>query len=433
MPTVRTPVTSVTIRMYNVGFGDCFLVTLNNSTGADVTFLIDCGRHSGTLLEAPPFWDVVAQVIADLPRRDGKPFVDVIVMSHRHRDHVHGFSRPDLWADVTAGEVWMPWTENPKDPVANGLRAQQDAAARNALRALRALGAAESSGPVALALNSITNEAARDTLMKLGGKNVRYLPESLTPKSTAISHGMPDGVAVHVLGPSRDAKVIRSLDPPKGQAYLRLEREGDAPDRLDGPDGPELNSSPRVPPPWGGRYDRPAGQFEVMLAAAAELGIDDRPYVGLLDYVRQSAMSDGESLAFSVDHALNGTSLVLLLEVGDLTLLFPGDAQWGTWNAMLSTPEWAAKLRRTKFLKVGHHGSHNATPVAFVEQGFLKGATAMVSVSDTVYETEGWQQIPKKKLLGALQLKGRVAKLIRSDELGAGTLFTEVTLPVGRP
>lgn len=427
-PPKTTTVTSVTVRMYNVGFGDCFLVTLHNSVGADVTMLFDCGRHSGTLLDAPDFWAVVQQVIKDLPKRNDKPFVDVIVMTHRHRDHVHGFSKPALWEEVTAGQVWMPWTENDKDPVANGLRKQQDTTARNALRALRALGTSPSSGAYGLALNSITNESAMTTLRRLGGPNIRYLPDPLTPASTVLTNGMPSGVTVHVLGPSRDPKVIRTLDPPNGQAYLRLAVDEDSQKELDEPDGPVLTSTPTIPAPWGGRYDRPAAEvYERLRAPAPAAKLDDK----LLDYVRTSSRTDGENLAFSVDQALNGTSLVLLLEVGPLVLLFPGDAQWGTWSEILAAPAWQEKLHNTKFLKVGHHGSHNATPVDFVEKGYLKNATAMVSVSDTAYDTEGWKAIPKKELLAALTSKKRVTNLIRSDTLGPTELFTEVTLAVG--
>lgn len=44
----------VVVRMYNVGFGDCFLLTLPTAPGPR-RMLIDCGTHSrrGAPVEAP--------------------------------------------------------------------------------------------------------------------------------------------------------------------------------------------------------------------------------------------------------------------------------------------------------------------------------------------------------------------------------------------
>ena len=401
--------TELTIRMYNVGFGDCFLLTFTTEA-KPYTMLIDCGRLSGSSNSGPDFWTVVQQLVDDLPKVDGHPHVDIVVMTHRHRDHVHGFSRPDMWASVTAGEVWMPWTENPHDPTATGLRTQQDTAAKNALGALKAFGV--NAGPAyELALNSISNAAAIETLNGLSTKPIQYLPEknatttTVRDRSTTVADDvLPAGVTVRILGPSHDPKVIARLNPPKGQAYLRLAAAGD---------DPESDAPTSVPAPWGGSWDRKyadlAGTF------AKRLGIKRAAFNKLLTSVRAGARGDAENLAFDVDNALNGTSLVLLIEVGEHSLLFPGDAQWGTWDVILKTPEWQKPLKRITFLKVGHHGSHNATPVGFVEGGHLHDATAMVSVAATSNTSAGWKAIPKKELLKALQSAG-VSQLIRSDK-----------------
>ena len=37
-------------------------------------------------------------------------------------------------------------------------------------------------------------------------------------------------------------------------------------------------------------------------------------------------------LAATLEKSVNGTSLVLLFKIGRAVLLFPGDAQWGTWD-----------------------------------------------------------------------------------------------------
>ena len=195
-------------------------------------------------------------------------------------------------------------------------------------------------------------------------------------------------------------------------------------------DSPPLD----VPPPWDGDWDISRPEYEARVAAGGAPLVDD----DLLAHLDAAACADAEGLAMSVDHALNGTSLVLLFEIGKLCLLFPGDAQWGTWKAMLANPDWEQKLKDVRFLKVGHHGSHNATPVEFVE-GYLHDAVAMISVSPTAYKTKGWKEIPKDELMEAMQVAGRLDLLVRSDKPAPrssrvtsdpGGFWTEVTLDV---
>ena len=67
---------NINIRMYNVGFGDCFLVTLPTSDG-DRKILIDCGsiKKKKKLIE-----DIAKQVVEDVTV-NGKARIDVLVLS----------------------------------------------------------------------------------------------------------------------------------------------------------------------------------------------------------------------------------------------------------------------------------------------------------------------------------------------------------------
>jgi hypothetical protein len=407
----------VTIRMYNVGFGDCFRIDLPDpNADRPRTVVIDCGRHCGTMQDEPPFWDVVGQLVAELPVVDDHPHIDVLAITHRHRDHVHGFSRPDLWKEVTVGELWLPWTENANDPVALGLRSKQNESARRAFHALRAFGSRSAAHSLDIALNSITNERAVSTLAAFRCPT-HYLPDALRPKATTFTGGNLGGATtVHVLGPSRDPSIIKVLDPPAGSAYLRLRPDDASP----GLDDPEAGDPADVPALWDNAWtiDRATYQARIDTIAASRHRDSQRVDGDLLDDVERAASSDPAALAMALDKSINGTSLVLLFDVGGLLLLFPGDAQWGTWREILATEAWTKLLgeRRVGFLKIGHHGSHNATPVEFVEGGFLKESTAMVSVSKTAYTSKGWKQIPKTELLDALVTDDRVRHLIRSDE-----------------
>jgi len=72
------------------------------------------------------------------------------------------------------------------------------------------------------------------------------------------------------------------------------------------------------------------------------------------------------SLVRALDSALNNTSLILLIDVGPVRLLFPGDAQIENWlYALREAPDAEENLdllAAVNLYKVGHHGSLNATP-----------------------------------------------------------------------
>jgi beta-lactamase superfamily II metal-dependent hydrolase len=398
---------AVTVRMYNVGFGDSFLLTFPGAPPR--TVLVDCGSHAAG--PGPqPIADVAAQIVRDVTGADGVPRIDVVVATHRHQDHVAGFQSP-VWKSVRVGEVWMPWTEDPADPEAKRIREAQSGGAAKLHAALRLSGAPDHI--LDLVANSLTNERAMTTLHDgFAGKPPRlFLPKKGAGRTPFASTALP-GVTIHPLGPSRDPEVIRDMDPPKGKGYLRLSG--------DGTEGDESGL------PFRRRWAMTPKEFDAT-AAFAHLRLPEK-YRKAVDALGED---DDLAVAVALDAAVNGTSLMLMFEVGKAFLLFPGDAQWGTWNAVLSDPAGADLLAKTVFYKVGHHGSHNATPKTFVETD-LGRFSAMVSTRPMA----AWKLIPKKELMAALLKKS--AAVVRSDRLASvpagftkhGSLWVETRIPV---
>jgi len=386
--------------MYDVGFGDCFLLRLTLD-GKTRQVLFDCGSIKNG---ARPFKNVVRQLLKDLrDTPDGPAHIDVVVATHRHSDHVSGFEDP-AWDEVTVGEVWLPWTEKPDDPEGRAIRDGHYRLAELLQNRLR-LGKAAAADPapfesgLAMAANALSNEAAMRTLLQgfAGQPLRRYLPEEAATVTWFNTPHLP-GVTIHVLGPSRDPEIIRDLDPPAGQSYLKLMETGE--DTLDG--------SPR---PFSEDWAIEPGEYA---SAYPELDLDLPPSD------RQAVRNEGVGLdaqvAAVLDKALNGTSLMLVFQIGAATLLFPGDAQWGTWRIALESPDLRKLLAATTCYKVGHHGSHNATPVEFVEKVLGKDFWGMVSTNTMA----NWPKIPKKELLIKLEEKpGRVARSDQPQDAGA--------------
>ena len=98
-----------------------------------------------------------------------------------------------------------------------------------------------------------------------------------------------------------------------------------------------------------------------------------------------------------LDNAINNTSLIFTLEVGDDVLLLPGDAQWGPWQAILGNADTVALINRATFYKVSHHGSYNRTPKSLVAKLDRK-ITAGISVNRVTQ----WPNIPERALVNQL-------------------------------
>jgi len=137
-------------------------------------------------------------------------------------------------------------------------------------------------------------------------------------------------------------------------------------------------------------------------------------HLGLETDVRQRIQQFNEEMLQAVtvalDKAVNGTSLVLMFQIGCTYLLFPGDAQWGTWQMVLADFDWQSLLKQTTIYKVSHHGSHNGTPPQFIDKYLPPSACAMLSVKCG----KKWEAIPKGELVTALRKNS--PRLVRSDE-----------------
>ena len=381
----------VAIRMYNVGFGDAFLVLIPDGE-RQRRILFDCGSIEAA--PGAPMPGIVDRIVRDVTDTDGIPRIDIVVATHRHKDHVSGFGQA-AWDQVEVKEVWMPWTEHPTDEDARRIRDIQSRLAFGLEASLTAkaaaLGAAqqpELSRYQDLVANALM--LSNDKAMKMlhsgfsGSPKRRFLPVKSGDSRTLETDALP-GVKVHVLGPSRKHDVIRDMNPPKGESFLRL--------------AGALNEQTGLPPaPFS------ADSMQAEYTGTGTLQGDD-----LLEIQRAGSLSD-LAVAVALDKAVNGTSLMLMLEVSGTFMLFPGDAQWGTWSAAMEDPEWKEMLGRVAFYKIGHHGSHNATPKDFVEKMIPEGICAMAST----LTRQIWPDIPRGPLLDGLVAKN--ARIARSDQ-----------------
>jgi hypothetical protein len=394
------------LRSYQVGFGDCFLLTFRyHGTTGDRHVLIDFGstglpkNREGLMLR-------VAENIKE--QCNGK--LHAIVATHRHKDHISGFATNkkqtasgDIIASCHPDVVIQPWTEHPKART-NAIQAPTNSTSNAAQAFVAALGnmhaisaavlleAERRKSVLGAALykeltfigdDNLSNASAVENLMKMGKKNyyVSYGSKS------GLEKVLP-GVKIRVLGPptvkqSNEIKVQRSKDEDEFWQLQAL-----------------------------------ANQFAVKNKARVFPKASTYSAVGAPPYTRwflnRMRSVRGEQLlgiVRALDKVLNNTSLILLFEVNGKKLLFPGDAQIENWSYALSKKEVRTLLSEVDVYKVGHHGSRNATPKT-LWNGFKNRSTKKTDKSrlktfmstmpgkhgKTISKTE----VPRRTLVAAL-------------------------------
>src|SRR5262249_32890231 len=110
----------VRVRMYRGGFGDFFVVTFLDDAGKPVHVIIDCGVFKGTSQTGD-----IGSIEADMARLTHGE-VALIIMTHRHADHIAGFARcAETFRGLTVGGVWMPIWESEYEPTALKFQAER--------------------------------------------------------------------------------------------------------------------------------------------------------------------------------------------------------------------------------------------------------------------------------------------------------------------
>jgi beta-lactamase superfamily II metal-dependent hydrolase len=399
----------VRIRMYRVGFGDFFLMSVPAAGGDYAHILVDCGVHAH---DRGLIGDAVKQMKDDT---GGK--LALIIMTHRHADHISGFgSERAAFQTFAVERVWMSWFEDPKNKKALAIQAGIAATAQHLQAALAARAGADDEQYRCMAENALGiakgggNAGALDMLHSFktaegGPTPVDYYgagdPPILPPSLAAA------GLEADILGPPRDLSLVAQMDNAAHQYLDAAAAEGA--DDGKAPVFSAIYNSGTFPWPKNDQPIFTSQEIEARIVAS-----------------QPDALA---AAAQNADNAINNQSLVVLFTFAGKTLLFSGDAQWGNWanflfGGAIGTPGHTSLTPRSKqilgkldFYKVGHHGSTNATPMDVVD-AMREGCVAMCSTDPGAYGNPAkGTEVPRDPLMAALTKKTQ-NQLARSDQVG---------------
>lgn len=421
------------IRMYRVGFGDFFLVTAWTRDGPQ-HILIDCGVTAGKTGKGDiaSLKTAVRHMAAETQNT-----LALIVITHRHADHIIGFSRCAAEFEKFKGRVgaiWMPCWEQEFPAVAKfqadlsslalGLRAAALAGDRDDVNA-EILGIAENAtGVTQEGPGGGTNARSLELLKHQLGVTPTYHAKGDEP---VLPKGLVDaGFAAQILGPPpiTEFDFLKMMDLAKGVGqYL---------DATDGGRGRKVKLSPFAAEFVVGAEAYPTSAFREWAPRVKGTPPDQQQrYPAALEQAVKGSTPDALLMAArKLDNVLNNQSLVVLFTWHGKRLLFAGDAQAGNWLYWLYdadkpnkqpsgqdlAPEGRDILASLAFYKAGHHGSTNATPIPAV-QAMGSGFVTMCSTqADTFGAEANDSEVPRIPLMNALEKKSLV---VRSDHYAA--------------
>lgn len=445
------------IRMYRVGFGDFFLLTVP-AAGGPQHIVVDCGVTPGQTKKGDI--GTIKAAVADMAAETGKKLA-LIIVTHRHQDHIIGFSRSaDIFKDFEVGAVWMSFWETEYDPnekKKSAVQEMQEAALSAALGMQQHLAMAGSADPdrdeiMAMLQNATGVDpadfaaagggASEGKVGKGGGTNaasLAFLKTGLSVKPEYYARGdkpkMPKvladaGLTAQILGPPpADAfEFLKLMDLQKHVGQYLGEEDGDGGGDFD---------------PFGSPWHAKASDYRASAFYEWQRIAPDSPSAALEAALQEAQPSFLFTAAKTLDKFLNNQSLVVLFTFGGKKLLFAGDAQGGNWEYWMfgGTPVKApsidqldkdskAILGHLDFYKVGHHGSTNATPVSAVEAMGGDFVSMCSTQADSFGKPENESEVPRVPLLDALAKKSRI---VRSDHFAVTVKGSEAPAVEGGP
>jgi hypothetical protein len=366
-------ITKVIIRMYRLGTGDCFALKFQSGSTTKATMLIDCGSWSMTYAK-------INESLKDL-----KTFfegnLDTLVVTHEHKDHVVGFqaARTLFQNELKPTEVWFGWTEDDSNSKVKRWKkkyGQRKKALTEATKSLKKAVAAPGfkaqfrggrDGQKMLGAREQFAESFEEfNSIYVGGQKGMEVVKELVPRKQRrylrpgkILKNIPglDGMRIYVLGPPLLHREVKREHGHGTESYEHTKSL------------PETDLLIHALNPDSAVHEEVTPFDDSFLSAQPNPNYQAESW----RRIDHDWLFGSGQLMLRMNSLTNNLSLALAFEFekSKKVMLFPGDAEFGSWESWHKTIDWAKSgepdlttkklLNRVVFYKVAHHLSHNGT------------------------------------------------------------------------
>ncbi|TAI49592.1 MBL fold metallo-hydrolase [Flagellimonas allohymeniacidonis] len=465
----NSTVTRVQIRMYRMGTGDCFVLKFFSGNKITFKMMIDAGVWQKGKDHIEPFVKDIKKYVNNQ--------VDVLVVTHEHMDHVLAFQRcKDLFTQgFDVKQVWMGWTEEDGDPKVEKWK-------KNHGEKKKALAMAASFLNQAIAspdfmqqfqghkyenqmLNLRENQASiiedfaelntgLEQNLAIAGEykgameGMRIVKEDMNvdgfryfkPGQVVKDHPGAKGLKFYILGPPELHDKVEKESGGPGESF---EHSHNMEDHRAFSEAINMKYEIELPSsklPFDEKFiytdeddDSAKMRNQELLVESDEVmkTVKEKYEEGNWRRIDYDWLFSSGNLALRMNSLTNNLSLAIAIEFESTgqVLLFPGDAEYGSWSSW-HTIDWGNEqdpakkhltedlLNRTIFYKVAHHMSHNGTAERLgLDMMTDPKLTAMATLDYNVI-SKGWKNtMPNKFILDDLLHKTK-GRLIFSNEAG---------------
>ncbi|GLR19024.1 ComEC/Rec2 family competence protein [Portibacter lacus] len=437
------------VRMYRAGTGDCFLLKFYAGTRRKFTMLIDGGVWQGSKEYLTPFVENIKDAT------DGK--IDLLVITHEHRDHVLMFDRcSEIFETFEIDQLWFGWTEDDGDPEVAAWKEKygdkKKALSFAADRMNQLIN--DQSIRMSLAGNQAENEMydakvlfsdvvngfselhaagfdgqkiykgglkGMEVVKKLKVNKVRYCRQGEIIKDIKNM----EGVKFYVLGPPNMYQQVKKEHGKEGESYdhnkdlevndlfslsvLKDELEPLKDDIL----------------PFDREFVIENDQMgkECFSVSNSQIRYED-PMKEWRRIDHDWLYSSG-NLALRMNSLTNNLSLALAIEFEESkkVMLFPGDAEFGSWESWHKIKWHQGELKtedllnQTVFYKVAHHLSHNGTAASLGLEMMNHSDLVAMATLDFTNISNGWKStMPNRKIVKELLKRTKGRLILLNDE-----------------